>query len=213
MFFWICFALSFLPLILIVPTKVVGRKKLPKKQGYIIVCNHYSNFDAPLLDIQLRKRLRFLAKKELFKNKFSAFFLKQYGGVAVDREKGDLSAIKNSLKILKQNKPLVIFPEGTRNKNSEEGSLGHLHSGAVVIASMAKVPIVPIVILKRPKAFRKNTIIIGEPFYAENETKTKLTKEEIDALTEQVGQKLTNLRNDYLASLKQKHKNKQKGEN
>ena len=132
--------------------------------------------------------------------------MREYGGVAVDREKGDLSAIKNSLKILKQNKPLVIFPEGTRNKNGEEGSLGHLHSGAVVIASMAKVPIVPIVILKRPKAFRKNAIIIGEPFYAENETKTKLTKEEIDGFTALLGDKMHELRSDYLEKQKNKHK-------
>ena len=199
MLFWICFIIAFLPLIIIVPTKVFGRKNLPKKQGYIIVCNHYSNFDAPLLDIQLRKRLRFLAKKELFKNKTSAFFLRQYGGVAVDREKGDLSAIKNSLKILKQNKPLVIFPEGTRNKDGEEGALGQLHSGAVVIASMAKVPIVPIVIIKRPKAFRKNAIIVGKPFYAENETKSKLTKEEIDAFMARIEADMNSLRNDYLA--------------
>ena len=205
MLFWICFVLAFLPLVIIVPTKVVGRKNLPKKQGYVIICNHYSNFDAPLLDIQLKKRLKFLAKKELFKKKISAFFMRQFGGVPVDREKGDISAIKNSLKILKQNKPLVIFPEGTRNKDKEEGTLGQLHSGAVVIASMAKVPIVPIVILKRPKAFRKNAIIIGKPFYAENETKTKLTKDEIDEFTAQLGEKMKSIRSNYL-NTKNKHK-------
>ncbi|MBQ7579375.1 MAG: 1-acyl-sn-glycerol-3-phosphate acyltransferase [Clostridia bacterium] len=206
MFFWICFILAFIPCLILFPAKVIGKKRLPKKQGYILVCNHYSNADAVVLDIHLRKKLRFLAKKELFDNKFAGLILKSYGGIKIDRQKTDASAIKTSIKLLRNNKVLAIFPEGTRNKDGNENELKEVHSGAILIASMAKCPIVPAIIIKKPKVFRKNTIIIGEPFMVENETKTKLSKEELEVFTEKMKTEMENLRKDYFKKLSEKKK-------
>ena len=75
MIFWICFIIAFIPVSIMFPIKVIGRKKLPKKQGFVLTCNHYSNFDAPMIDAKLLRKVRFLAKKELFQKKFIGFFI------------------------------------------------------------------------------------------------------------------------------------------
>ena len=77
MFFAICFAIIWLPIRLLFPTKVIGKKNLPKKKGAVLTCNHYSNMDCIIIDVFLNKKVRFLAKKELFKNKFVSWVLKK----------------------------------------------------------------------------------------------------------------------------------------
>lgn len=205
MFFCIMFALIWLPLTIFYPTRVIGKKNYPKKQGAVIVCNHLSNLDPILLNIKLVKKIRFLAKAELFKNKFSAWFFTHIGAFPVERGKADIKAIKHGLKVLKENHELGVFPEGTRNKG-DETQLGQMHEGAIMFASRANVPIVPVLIYKRPKFLRFNKIIVGEPFKVIGENPTKLTEEE----TAQNLQELTNRLNALRATLDAKYKKKKK---
>lgn len=208
MIFWICFIIAFIPLTIFLPIKVVGKKNLPKKQGFILTCNHYSNFDAPMLDIKLGKKIKFLAKKELFKKKFSGFFIKQFGGFPIDRGKTDIGAFKFAIKTVKDNHILGIFPEGTRNKTGSE-EMQEAKSGAIVFASKTGAPIVPCVLTKPIKFLRKSTLIIGEPFYVEGENPSKLTKEEVDKNVEILVNKTNKLRESYNKKLEEK-KNKKK---
>ena len=196
MVFIIIFAILFLPITLLIPTKVIGKKNLPKTKkdgGYILTSNHYSNFDVILLDIKLGKKIYYLAKKELFKNKFISWFLCKLGGIKIDRESNDISAIKNSLQTLKNKKVLGIFPEGTRNKGEDTAAMQEAKSGAIVIASKAGVPIIPAAIYRRPKFFRSNKILIGEPFYVQGANPKKLTKEEIEENTTKLAEIMNNL--------------------
>ena len=64
--YWILFILVSLPILVCIPVKIFGKKNYNKKQSYIIVSNHQSNFDAIILNFYLGKRIRFIAKKELF---------------------------------------------------------------------------------------------------------------------------------------------------
>ena len=143
MLFAICFALAWIPIRLFYPVKVIGKKNLPKKKGYVLTCNHYSNMDPVLLDVYLNKKIRFLAKKELFEKKFVGFFLKKFGGFPVDREKPGVSSFKFALNVLKENKILGIFPEGTRNKNIEAEGIMQLKNGAIVFASKGESQTAP----------------------------------------------------------------------
>ena len=77
MLFVILFALCWLPVRIFYPTKVIGKKNMLKKQGFVFACNHYSNMDPIIINIQLNTKMRFLAKKELFKNKFLGFVLRK----------------------------------------------------------------------------------------------------------------------------------------
>ena len=209
MLFWICFAIAFIPLSIFLPVKVIGKKNLPKKQGFVLTCNHYSNADAVMIDIKIGRKIRYLAKKELFKNKFVGFFIKQFGGYPVDRGATDIGAFKFALSTLKNKKVLGLFPEGTRNKSGSE-ELQELKSGAVVFSSKAGVPIVPMVLLKPIKFLRRTKLIIGEPFMCEGENPTRLTKEEIDKNVELLAEKTKTLREDYYKKLEEKKKRKKK---
>ncbi|MBQ3158466.1 MAG: 1-acyl-sn-glycerol-3-phosphate acyltransferase [Clostridia bacterium] len=211
MLFAICFALAWIPIRLFYPVKVIGKKNLPKKKGYVLTCNHYSNMDPVLLDVYLNKKIRFLAKKELFEKKFVGFFLKKFGGFPVDREKPGVSSFKFALNVLKENKIFGIFPEGTRNKNIEADGIMQLKNGAIVFASKGESQIIPIVIYKKPKVFRKNYILIGEPIELIGEDKKRLTHEEQEQNVQILVNAMTKLREEMDNKILAK-KNKRKTE-
>ena len=126
MIFWICFWIIFLPMVLIFPIKKVGKQNLKELKGknFILACNHMSNLDAIMLDIKLFKKFRYLAKKELFKKKFTGAFMRSLGAVPVDRSQADPKAIKEIFRLIGDSKKIAIFPQGTRAKtvHIEDGS-------------------------------------------------------------------------------------------
>lgn len=195
MLFLLTFILLYLPIKLFMPTKVIGKKNLPKNKqtGYILCANHYSNFDVILLDISLGKKINYLAKKELFKNKFFGGALTKLGAIKIDRENADVVAFKNAMNILKNKKPLGIFPEGTRNKNLNATNMNETKDGAIIFAGKSGVPIIPTAIAKRPKFFSRNKIIIGDPFYVEAVNPKKMTKEEISANSQKLAEIINTL--------------------
>ena len=114
---YLLFILFLIPAKILFPTKVVGKKNLIKGKA-LMICNHRSLLDPIIMACAIPSiRLSFMGKKELFKNKFVGWFLKSLGVFPVDREKADLASIKHTLYLLKKEKPVVVFPEGTRNKS------------------------------------------------------------------------------------------------
>lgn len=194
MLFVIMFIIAWLPITLFYPTKVFGKKNLVKKQGAVVVCNHLSNLDPILLNIKLVKKIRFLGKAELFKSKIGAWFYKGLGAIPVNRGTADINAIKQGLKVLKENKILGVFPEGTRNKTDDETKMGKIHEGAIMFASRAGVPIIPIIIYKRPKFLKRNIIAVGKPFMVNGENPNKLTPEETKIAVDEMTNKMNELR-------------------
>lgn len=184
------------------PTKFIGKKNIPKG-ACIMVSNHTSNMDAVNLATHTWEKKHYLAKKELFKSKFVGFFLKNWGGISIDREGNDLSAIKESLKILKNGKKLVIFPEGTRN-NNENMELGEVKQGAAMLAIKAKVPVVPMFVLKKPKVWRRNKVFVGQPFELSDFYGKKLSAEEMEKASKIIEDKINQLREFALNSLTKK---------
>lgn len=173
---------------MVYPTKIVGRKNLPKGK-VIITLNHTSNLDAVVLILNTWEKKYFLAKKELFVSKARSWFLKKMGAIKIDREIADVNAIKEAFKVLKNNKKLVIFPEGTRNK-TEELNLQQVKHGAAMIAIKTKTPIVPLWILNRPKTFRKTKILIGKPYELDEFYGQKLSDEVLEKASAKVAEKL-----------------------
>ena len=104
-----------------------------------------------------------LSKDSLYKNKLVSAFFKACGGIAVNRDNVGLSTIKESIAVLKKDKLLTIFPEGTRNKTSEP--LLKFKAGASVFSIKTKSPIVPIFIVKKGGFFKFNKVLVGEPIY------------------------------------------------
>ncbi|MBO5885111.1 MAG: 1-acyl-sn-glycerol-3-phosphate acyltransferase [Clostridia bacterium] len=162
MLYWFLKILCFIPYWIMFPTFVKGRKNLPKGKCVFIV-NHRSNFDPPLMLNMFWRTQHTLAKQELFKNKLGAAFFKGMKAIPINREKVEISTVKQCLGVLKKGGILTVFPEGTRNTTNKP--LGEIKGGAAIFAIKAESPIVPIWIKNKPKLFRFNRIYVGKPFY------------------------------------------------
>ena len=127
-------------------------------KGLIICANHHSNCDPILLAWGCPKQIFYMSKEELFqKSKIFAWALRGVGAFPVSRGKGDMTAIKASVDIIRGGRYLGIFPEGTRSKT---GELQRAKSGAALIASKTKADILPVGITYEDKdKFRSRVII------------------------------------------------------
>lgn len=193
MLLWILFVLLWLPIKILFPLKIVGKKNLVKKGGVVYVCNHFSNLDVVLIQLSLGRRMKFMAKKELFSNKCKARFFRSIGAFPIDRQaKADIGATKCALNVLKSGKPLFMFPEGTRNKTNTD-ELQEIKGGAIVFASKTGVPLVPMMLSRKPKAFRRTTLVVGEPMDFGFEDKTRPSKDELEVATEKLAKTMVDL--------------------
>lgn len=144
------------------PMRFTGRENAP--EGAAIVCaNHSSYIDPILLAFAFGPKhyLRFMAKIELFQNKFLSWLIRTYGGFPIDRGNSDITAIRTAMKILRDGGKVMMFPEGTRV--SEDDAVAG-KSGAVRLAMKLKVPIVPVYITRGKKLFHRTEIHIGPPY-------------------------------------------------
>ena len=159
--------------------KVHGLDLCPAEGPLIIAANHCSYLDPPLVAVVYRhRRVRFMAKKELWGGKFLSWYLSSIGTISVDRGGGGRKAIEDAVAVVKAGGCLGIFPEGTRSK---DGELGRGRSGAIVIAARARAPLLPVYIQGSfeslpigAKKVKWHPIVIytGEPF--------ELTEEQCD---------------------------------
>lgn len=196
MLYFILVVLFAIPVYLFLPTKIVGKKNIPKKGGVILCGNHQSNHDVILVMMHFRK-CKNLAKIEL-KNKFIVGpVLKALGTIFVNRQKPGIEVFKKVNKHLQKGGALNLYPEGTRNITSDESFSAK--SGAVMFAMKNDVPIVPYAIIRKPRWFRKNTIVVGQAFKFEQE---KITKEVLDKNIKVLSKKILELRDDYLKTHK-----------
>ncbi len=170
------------------PIKVYNKENLPK-DGAVCVSNHFSIIDSAYIRSLFDDDVYFLGKKEVFENKFAGWILRAYGGIPINRENPDIKSLFTATKAVKDGFKLVVFPEGTRNKTGTN-ELQSIKGGSAVFAVKAKRPIVPMMILKKARLFRKNAIIVGEPFYLEEYYTKKLTPEVVDEMDEIVRQKM-----------------------
>lgn len=127
--------------------KVTGKENLPKqskKSKYIFTANHVSIFDPFLVPVAIKKRMAFMAKKELFEpsEKFSKLII-SLGAFAVDRAKPEIATFKTVKDILNTSWSLAVFPQGGTRPY---GKLEDIKRGFVVIAKTAKADIIPVAI-------------------------------------------------------------------
>lgn len=183
--FYVLRFFAYLPLKILFPTKIIGKKNKIKKGRMILCCNHQSNNDVPLIAISFHRRFKYMAKVSLFKNKFIGWILRMLGAYPVNREEVDLVAMKKTLGYLKNEKAVCLFPEGTRVTEHEKSSL---KNGAIIFSLKTKSPILPCVFLKKPRVFRRNKFIIGEPLklYEMEQFKDKKVNDELIDLGKEI---------------------------
>nr|WP_143582987.1 lysophospholipid acyltransferase family protein [Tissierella creatinophila] len=163
--------------------KVIGKENIPL-DGKLIVCsNHKNNLDPVIISIFFSRQICWMAKKEIFNNKLINFIARKVGAFPVNRDEVDIGAVKNALKILKEDRVLGIFPEGTRVKKMD---LNNAKSGVSLLAIKSKSPVLPIYIESNYKLFSKIIIHIGEPLYLYKDIEGKLTPEQYSDLSKHI---------------------------
>ena len=162
--------------------EINGLENVPK-EGPIIFCgNHRSYIDPPLIVATAKRDMKFLAKEELYKNKFLAFLGWAFEAIPVKRDEKDISAIKTSLKDLKEGKCIALFPEGTRN-GLEKGE--KVKDGVAFFAVRSGAKVVPCGIKGGTKELKKLTISYGKPLDY-SQYKGSKDKEVLDNITKEI---------------------------
>ncbi len=181
------------------PYKILGIENIKGlKSGYMICSNHVSNIDPIFYIVSHPQHIHFMAKAELFRNKFLGKIFSSLGAFAVKRGKGDYQAINEAQNILKNGEILGIFIEGTRSKT---GEFLRPKSGAVLLSYNSGVPVVPVCITgsskdKRVHIFKKTVIKYGVPITSEQLGINEGTRIEIKNATNLIMNKIKELRGE-----------------
>ena len=177
--------------------QVKGRENVPRQGPLLVVANHLNLSDPPLLGVSLGRKAIFMAKEELFRSRFSAYFIGSFGSFPVHRGKLDREAIRQAKQVLADGVALVMFPEASRSKSAQ---LQPAFPGSALIARRSSVPILPVGIagtekikgmawiLHRPHI----TVNIGHPFYLPP-VSSRLTKAELAEQTDFIMERIAEL--------------------
>lgn len=162
---------------------IINGEKIENAEGVVISGNHLSNHDPLLFPAFFEKKVRFIAKEELFKIIFVKQALESTGAIPIKRGTFDRHAINESIKLLKQGEVVGIFPEGTRS-HSKDLDLGQSHNGASFIATRAKTKIIPFAIIpnKNFHLFSSIKIVVGDEIDATKLKEEGKTHDEITAV-------------------------------
>jgi len=155
-------------------TEITGKKNVPKKGPFIMAPNHVSFLDALILGSSAPRKLYYFAKNSLFEKRLLADLITILGAIPAEHKIMSF-ALRKGIRILKQKKGILIFPEGTRSKN---GKMGTGKPGIGFLAVKSKCPVIPVFISGTNKAFpvggkflkpAKVKIIIGKPIFFNQE--------------------------------------------
>lgn len=172
--------------------EVIGIENIPEKGRAILCSNHISMLDPIILGISIKRPISFMAKKELFKNPFIAKLLTALAAFPVDRENSDLTAIRNSINVLKMEKILGMFPEGTRTKKMD---LEFAKPGVSLIAYKGKSPVIPVFIETDYRLFSKISINIGKPIIIDDLFENKPKTEDHKKISKYILKSIYSLKN------------------
>lgn len=148
--------------------EVTGRENIPDGPK-VIVANHQSNADPPLLATATDVPLAFLAKKELYDVPALRSMILRYGAISIDRDKPEKSTFKAVKNVFANGWALGMFIEGTRNKDPEFKALGQPHTGPAYFARANKAIIVPVGIMGTNRKWGKVRVHIGKPIQPSND--------------------------------------------
>lgn len=134
--------------VLNITVAVANPEKIPKEGQYLLVSNHRSIIDPPIIEIALEGTGIFglwISKKELYNSPFFGLFVRNAGSVLLDREKSQMGGFFADIKKgVSDGNSVFIFPEGTRNKTDKP--IGEFKEGSRIIALKNRLPILPVFI-------------------------------------------------------------------
>jgi 1-acyl-sn-glycerol-3-phosphate acyltransferase len=129
--------------ILVFQVRYTGQRNIPKHGGVLMVSNHQSHLDPPLVGAGCPRHMRFLARNSLFRFKPFALLINSLNAIPIDREGIGLAGVKETLRQLKQGRMVLVFPEATRTR---DGEIGRMKPGFGSMALRGNASILPVVI-------------------------------------------------------------------
>lgn len=167
------------------------------KEPSILVINHTSHLDGPIVNTVFRKdRIHNLAAKDRFEQRGFGFFLRHTRCIPIDRQNPDLSWIHESLRVLHEEKENVaIFPEGAHGTHRKQLPF---HSGVVMLAALANVPIVMVYIDGPHKILRKRSKLIIAPPYRLDPPVEGLNSEYVEHQTQILQKRMSLLMEEFI---------------
>jgi len=185
--------------------RVRGRGKVPRSGAFVVAPSHRSLMDIFFTGYITRRRIRFMAKEELFENRFLAWLFSALGGFPVARGSADRAALRAAQQALEGGEPVAVFPEGTRRHGRD---VVGLFDGAAYLATRLGVPIVPVgiggseQILASGKTLprlHKVAIVVGDPIQPPDHGAGRVRRQEVTNVTEKVGLELQSCFDEALA--------------
>jgi 1-acyl-sn-glycerol-3-phosphate acyltransferase len=168
--FWsACRGIARLFVVLMFDLKAYGIRNVPRTGGALLLSNHQSYLDPICFGVDLPRPLSYLAKSELFENRFLGWLISNLRAFPVRQGKSDKGAIDETIRRLREGHLLQLYPEGSR---TEDGEIAPILRGAALVLRRVDVPIVPAVVsgsfdawpkdrkLPRPRPVR---VLYGKP--------------------------------------------------
>ncbi|MCL2847083.1 MAG: 1-acyl-sn-glycerol-3-phosphate acyltransferase [Firmicutes bacterium] len=177
-FTWPFYVLLFWP-------KRYNKQYLRQLRGkpYVLVANHKSNMDIVVMFHAIPRKLGFIGKESLGRRAVPRWFFTKLGYFPVKKDNG-LAVVRYSLSILEKNRVMMIFPEGMRVFNPEEALA--LRNGASMIAIKGGVPVLPCVINRAARPFRRTKIKFGPPICTEKYQGKRVCKNDLAELSDTI---------------------------
>jgi 1-acyl-sn-glycerol-3-phosphate acyltransferase len=120
-----------------------GREHVPLSGPVLLVSNHQSYLDPIVCGVGLRRELDYVARDSLFRNRFFGRFIGSVNAFPIQRDQADIQAVKSIIRRLKNNRAIVVFPEGTR---TTDGTIRSIKAGFDLIIRRSGATLVPVVV-------------------------------------------------------------------
>jgi 1-acyl-sn-glycerol-3-phosphate acyltransferase len=180
--------------------RAFGLENLIEEGPAIMAANHQSYLDPPLVGITCRNEIYYLARKTLFENKLFGPLISRVNALPVDLSRGDISALRTVINLLKEGHRTLIFPEGTR---SLTGQIQRARPGIGMVVAKTLAPVVPMRIFGSFEAWPKGgkirphpiTVVIGKPLRFKKEDFAVSNREVYQQISEQVLAAIADLEN------------------
>jgi 1-acyl-sn-glycerol-3-phosphate acyltransferase len=179
--------------------RIQGEEQVPTSGAFIVAPSHRSYLDTPFVSFITRRKIRFMAKEELFENSFGAKLFTALGGIPVTRGSASArTAMKAVQAALEAGEPAAVFPEGTRDHGP---TIGELFDGTAYLAVKLGVPIVPVGIGgseeilasgKKMPRLHKVSVRVGAPIYPPADASTR-KRGDLVALSDELMKSLQSL--------------------
>lgn len=177
----------------------VGLQNVPQKGPLLVAPVHISHLDPPAVACGMARRLRFMAKEELFQHPIFGRLIASLGAFQVKRGETDTESIRRAIALLEEGEAILIFPEGSRGDGE---TIQEMSRGVAMLAKRTKAPVMPVGIVGTnavmPKGKFKGkkhmvTLVYGLPFLYEDVATSAVERQNRELFSEELQRRIVEL--------------------